>query len=117
MYTHKEDPWLEMYLDEVLVVLHDDVVLVEPAVEVRLGAARVVHDVELVGGPTRLRFHVDAVVTVDGTLQQKERRCMMDRCSVSSFNTLLLPLNGIQGILPELIGSLKLTNVSVYVQF
>ena len=61
-----------MYLDEVLVVLHDDVVLVEPTVEVRLGAARVVHDVELVVGPTRLRFHVDAVVTVDGSLQKRE---------------------------------------------
>ena len=61
-----------MYLYEILVVLHDDVVLVEAAVEVWLGAARVVHDVELVVGPTRLRFHVDAVVTVDGTLQKRE---------------------------------------------
>ena len=59
-----------MYLDEILVVLHDDVVLVEAAVEVRLGAAGVVHDVELVVGPTRLRFHVDAVVAVDGALHE-----------------------------------------------
>ena len=60
-----------MYLNEVLVVLHDDVVFVEASVEVRLGAARVVHDVELVVGTTRLRFHVDAVVTVDGALQEE----------------------------------------------
>ena len=58
------------YLDEILVVLHDDVVLVEAAVEVGLGAAGVVHDVELVVGPTRLRFHVDAVVPVDGALHE-----------------------------------------------
>ena len=50
-------------LDEVLIVLYDDVVLVELSVEVRLGAALVVHNVELVLRLAGLGLHVYAVVS------------------------------------------------------
>ncbi len=48
-------------LDEVRVVLDDDRVLVEPSVEVRLRAARLVVDVEAVVLASRVRADVDAV--------------------------------------------------------
>ena len=58
-------------LDEILIVLNDDVVLVELAVEVGPRAAPVVHDLELVLVKAGLRLHVNTLVLIHSSLGKK----------------------------------------------
>ena len=56
-------------LNQILVVLNDDIVLVEAAVQVRLRTARVVHNIEFVLAQTCLRLDINAIVAIHGTLR------------------------------------------------
>ena len=60
------------HLNELVVVLHDDSVLVELAVEVRLGAALVEVDVERIGPQRGVRLDVDAIWAVELTFGEHQ---------------------------------------------
>lgn len=58
-------------LDQVLVVLDNNVVLVESAIQIGFGSARIVHDVKLILVKAGLWFHVDTIVAIHRTLKKK----------------------------------------------